>query len=244
MRVYFASIGLCALFLYACTNAIQPTSVYLVTQKINEDTPVYTLHEELPQLRGFTNGAVQKIVNETLKSIAEDQKQYFLNDIPSVDSATGTSLKSGLTVTYKTSTISDDFLSILFISSPYIADAAHPNHTTLSYNYDLMMKKEVFLNDLFKADDFLLTLSTLTIEQLTDQSKAAGTYFDGKDKTITEGAAPTQDNYDVFTIQDGQLVLYFDPYQVGPYAEGIQTVRFSKNDLNAHLSDLGKSLLQ
>lgn len=41
---------------------------------------------------------------------------------------------------------------------------------------------------------------------------------------VTEGAAPTEENYRNFTIQPDSVTFIFDPYQVAAYAAGIQKV--------------------
>ncbi len=41
---------------------------------------------------------------------------------------------------------------------------------------------------------------------------------------IEEGAAPTEDNYRNFIVEEGSVTFIFDPYQVAPYAAGIQRV--------------------
>lgn len=43
-------------------------------------------------------------------------------------------------------------------------------------------------------------------------------------KWISEGTAPTADNYLSFIIEDSGITFIFDPYQVAAYASGTQTV--------------------
>jgi hypothetical protein len=43
--------------------------------------------------------------------------------------------------------------------------------------------------------------------------------------------------------QKSNLVLTFDPYQVGPYAEGEQTITLSREELTDVLSNLGRKIL-
>jgi hypothetical protein len=42
---------------------------------------------------------------------------------------------------------------------------------------------------------------------------------------INAGTAPTQANYQSFTIEDDGLIFIFDPYQVAPYSAGMQSVK-------------------
>lgn len=41
---------------------------------------------------------------------------------------------------------------------------------------------------------------------------------------IAEGAAPTEENYQNFVVEDSGITFIFDPYQVAPYSSGAQTV--------------------
>ena len=128
--------------------------------------------------------------------------------------------------------------------TPYIAGAAHPNVRTESFAYDIVMKKQLLLTDMFNTNTkYLERLSELSIKQLIDTSKKNNTYYEAKLQTIKQGAAPKQDNFKTFAIQDGSLIISFDPYQVGPYAEGVQTVTLKRTDITDVLSNQGRKLL-
>jgi len=44
------------------------------------------------------------------------------------------------------------------------------------------------------------------------------------EKWVSDGAAPLEDNYQNFIVSDAGVTFIFDPYQVAPYAAGIQNV--------------------
>ena len=42
---------------------------------------------------------------------------------------------------------------------------------------------------------------------------------------INTGAFPQAGNFEIFTVDDDKLYVYFEPYSVAPYSYGIQKIR-------------------
>ncbi|UPA21998.1 DUF3298 and DUF4163 domain-containing protein [Candidatus Peribacteria bacterium] len=233
-----------ALILSACGAEKSADGVRIVTDTVNVTEQAYTLTLRVPQIKGLNDSATQTDVNDRLKKIVDDAKTGFLNEIKDIVIEPGDDTKSGLTVDYKAGTFSQDILSIVLEASPYMAGAAHPNHVSVSFVYDVATKKEIAFTDLFNTNaKYLERLSTLTIEQLIAESKKKGTFYAQKEQTIRQGAGPKAENFRTFSIENGSIVLTFDPYQVGPYAEGTQTVTLSRAQITDVLSNYGRKLL-
>lgn len=238
-----AAILVCScLFLAACGEK-GTEGVSLTTDKLNDVHDVYTVTGDIPQVAGLADTKAQTDINAKLEKIAHDQRDSFVNDALQIAPDTN-GTKSGLTIDYKAQTLSQNFISVLFLISPYMAGAAHPNHFTLPFNYDVQTGKVVEFADLFKPkSDYLKKISDLAVSKLIALSKKNQTYYDQKEQEIRQGAGPNADNFKSFTIQNGQLILTFDPYQVGPYAEGDQTISISRPELIEILSDEGRKIL-
>ena len=98
---------------------------------------------------------------------------------------------------------------------------AHSNADIQTRTYDLKHGKSIELYDLFSDLDKALTLlETLSSSALRKKM--------GEDMIVPEmlrdGTAPTAENFSRFAITDTGYVFYFPPYQVAPWAAGMQTV--------------------
>ncbi|MDQ5844493.1 MAG: RsiV family protein, partial [Acidobacteriota bacterium] len=91
-------------------------------------------------------------------------------------------------------------------------------------NFDLKTGKPLKLADLFNpGSKFLQAISTYSIQDLKKQStEKLDSLLD--DDWIQRGAGPKADNYKSWSITRKGLGIYFDSYQVGPYAAGPQRV--------------------
>lgn len=123
-----------------------------------------------------------------------------------------------------------NLVSILFLETSYYDGAAHPGHIYFSYIFDLSNGKEIKLADIFAADDVYGPLSQLATQQLrasfVKQDIDEGGWF-------PDGAAPKEENFQVYTLTNEGLVLSFNEYQVAPYAAGPQKVVIPFNKLSA-----------
>ena len=107
----------------------------------------------------------------------------------------------------------------------YMRGAAHPYHSIAVYVYDYQQKKLVTATDFFKKDsNYLSLLSKLSQEDLLTQSKIGDMGFMYDKEMVETGTSPTKENFSkLLPMKDG-LVIYFDEYQVAPYAAGPQQV--------------------
>lgn len=139
---------------------------------------------------------------------------------PDVD---GPAATSWIEIDYSTTIATDDVISVLFNVYTYFAGAAHPNTESFALNYDLGSGSALALGDLFAADaPYLQTIADVSQAQLRQNMMA--TFVD-------EGAAPTPENYKSWNIDRDGLIITFDPYQVAPYAAGVQETYISYDDL-------------
>lgn len=242
MKTPLSSVLCLSLFLAACSGNTG-NQITLVSDKVNTTESTYTLDLNIPQVKGLSDQTMQKDINDRLEKIATDIQTGFKKEIADIVLDPNFP-KSGMGMDYQAYTLSPQIISLTINASPYSAGAAHPNHVTTSFTYDIDTKKEVTFVDLFNTKTkYLERLSSLTITQLIDESKKKGTYYEAEEQMIREGAAPKAENFANFAIQAGSLVLIFDPYQVGPYAEGVQSVTLSEAELTDVLSNEGRKLL-
>lgn len=106
------------------------------------------------------------------------------------------------------------------------AGGAHGNLIVLSRNYVSSDGRPVGLRDLFrKPDKALALMSGLARKKLLAQELP----WD----MVEGGTTPEEDNFSTFLLEEDGLTVYFNPYQVGPWAAGVIAVTLSLKELSA-----------
>ncbi|MEO8393834.1 MAG: DUF3298 domain-containing protein [Chloroflexota bacterium] len=136
-----------------------------------------------------------------------------------------------LDITYATVTHSDSMYTLLLTVYQY-QGGAHGGQTILPYTFDLKNNKLITLDDLFTSVPDALRI----IEPLAQEAIKTAIGADMvQDDMLSAGTAPTADNYQFFSLDADSITFYFQQYQVGPYAIGIQTVTIPLAQLNGVL---------
>ena len=121
------------------------------------------------------------------------------------------------------------FLSLEFQLASYGAGAAHPNYHTRTMNFKLRPSLELHSADLLSASpNSLKVLSQYCMNDLHrqqpsrwgDSAVRAEQLKSERDSWILSGAGPSYQNYEKLSLRKNGVVVHFDPYQVGSYAEG------------------------
>jgi hypothetical protein len=201
----------------------------LVSKQIKDSNKklVYEIAAQFPQITGGNNPNFEKF-NQTVRGSVVKKIAEFKKDMspkPDEEPRPADSMGSDLSISYEIALARDDFVSVLLIVSSYYQGAAHPNGYSEALNFDLKNGKVLKLMDLFKPGaKYLQALSAFCVADLKKQSKAKGEPGMLDDSSINSGAAPALKNYHSWTIKKQGLGVEFDPYQVGPYAAGAQSV--------------------
>ncbi len=105
---------------------------------------------------------------------------------------------------------------------------AHGGTESESFVYDRSSGKRLALSDLFKpGTPYLRELSRRAMAQRLARA------VPGVDKDwLDRGAGPDPENYRLFALDGGDLVVRFPAYQVAPYSEGPQDFRAPLKTLN------------
>lgn len=174
---------------------------------------------------------VEKIINEKIRndimnfynSSKKEAKQYY-NSFPE------NKIQFVANVDFEVKKNSDNMLSIRLKYYKY-SGGAHGYYEYVSYNIDMRNGKVLDLNDLFKENsDYKKVIDAEIRRQIELQAKkdpeSEGVYqFEGiKDKQK-------------FYIQDDKLVIYFDLYEIAPYAAGVPEYPIDVSNINHILND-------
>lgn len=125
---------------------------------------------------------------------------------------------------------SDDMLSIMVKYYKY-SGGAHGYYEDITYNIDIKSGKILVLNDLFKEkSNYKKVIDNEIRKQIEDLGKK-----DPETKGVYqfEGIKDTQKFY----IQDNNLIIYFDLYEIAPYAAGIPEYLININTISHIIKD-------
>jgi hypothetical protein len=134
-----------------------------------------------------------------------------------------------LSISHTIWSFTPDLLAIEFSVGSYYAGAAHPNTNTHTLNFKLHPSTQLEVPDLFQpSSNYLTVLSEYCVADLHKQQPSrwygprerAEELEVRKDEWILSGAGPQSSNFERFVILKGGMRIFFDPYQVGSYAEG------------------------
>jgi len=202
--------------------------VDLVSKQIKENNKKlnYQIAVQYPQLSGGNNPNLEKF-NQAARGAVTKKVAAFKKDMApeegenTEETRPEDSMGSDLTISYTVVLAQDDLVSIDFEVGTYSQGAAHPNSYSETLNFDLKNGKALKLADLFKPGaKYLQAIANYCIADLKKQAAEKGL----SPEEIDKGAAAKADNYLGWTITKKGLGIEFDPYQVGPYAAGPQSV--------------------
>jgi hypothetical protein len=174
-----------------------------------------------------------EITNNIMKFFNESQqqaKEYYEN-IEEVEN------KFVANVDYDIKKNSDNILSIMIIYYKF-AGGAHGDYEHVVYNIDMKNGKFISLSDLFKKNiDYKTVINEEIRKQIEELIKT-----DKQNKGVYEfeGISDKQKFY----IQDDNLVIYFDLYEIAPYAAGIPEFIINVNKIDHILKPEYKNIFK
>ena len=190
-----------------------PGTIWNISTKTANETsqkPDYTITIKLPVLDSAAGNAAKAAafnaaVEKFRAAAVTDFKQSSADGIPNTPAGSYLDISYDIFVTRK------GMVSVRFSIDQYIGGAAHPSHASYTLNYNQATSKVLTLADLFKPGSKYLDIIA---KYSTDDLKRQGRLM------IPEGATAKAENYQNWNLDRGGLLITFDPYQVGPYAEG------------------------
>ena len=184
------------------------------------------LTAEYPELTGGANVAgFNQLVRSGVTSAFADFKKQMADltaeDIKSLPS----DMNNFIDVSYNVEYADDNLISVKLLEDTF-EGGVHPNYNYFTVTYDLKQGRELKLSDLFKPGaKYLEAISDYATRDLQSRKDPDGNENMGLAQDIfANGAKPTGENYARWNITKKGLMFTFDPYQVGPYAYGAQTV--------------------
>ena len=128
--------------------------------------------------------------------------------------------------------LNNECLSLL-IKIYYFTGGAHGNEEIQAFNYDIVKKKKIGIEDFFVSPpEALKKISRISAQDITSQLQSRQWKIDDNLKEmLNQGTAPVFDNFKNFNFDSHNLIIYFQKYQVAPGAVGSLTVTISRQTL-------------
>ncbi|MBP1925388.1 hypothetical protein J2Z76_001247 [Sedimentibacter acidaminivorans] len=185
--------------------------------KINEET--YDANIKTPAIDGLDNKDLQNSLNE--KYLAENKELYeqFTTDMESLKQNGGGHM--GVDSGYVIKTDTDKILSV----GRYVVNIVGSSSTT--FKYDTIDKENeilITLPSLFKDDSYIEIISENIIKQMIEQNKADENnmyWIKELQPEIKETFEKISKDQGFYITAEGNLVISFDKYVVGPGAMGV-----------------------
>ncbi len=184
----------------------------------SKDGPIYTITAQIPTITGSADPRVAAFntrMNEIVKKEVDAFRADILANQPVVPFVAGSSFD----VQYELIGQRGEVWSIKFAVMRFLDGAAHPNHYSVTLNYDLAQRRELTLDELFlHGVNHMQTIADYCKAELSKRD------IGYTDPIFQTGADPLAENYRNWNISNEGLIITFDPYQVAPYAAGAQTI--------------------
>jgi alpha-glucosidase (family GH31 glycosyl hydrolase) len=180
-------------------------------EHLDDKSGPYTITAVYPVTSSSTiTGAFKSFVQAQIDQFKEDTS--WATD-PSIAPAEAQDLTLTVEYTEEKNTRADNYV---FTVESYTG-GAHGLQATKTFTYN-ETGIPVTLASLFTTgEEGLKTIAPYVQAQLKKNELTDATW-------VSEGAAPTADNYQNFVVTDTGITFMFDPYQVAAYAAGKQTV--------------------
>lgn len=150
------------------------------------------------------------VLNEYIKEKIENIIKEFMEY---AKEATQKEIVYSLYITYK-SYIYQNYISYVFSISMYTG-GAHPDNRILSVNYNVKHNKIIKITDIYNN---LTKLSEISRKLLKNKNEINSITLPLD--MILEGTTPNDYNFRNYALTDNGVIIFFEPYQVAPYAAG------------------------
>ncbi|HBV95651.1 MAG TPA: hypothetical protein DEF36_01175 [Desulfotomaculum sp.] len=208
-------------------SSIQLNPVTVKTKIITSDTGSLLLNIQYPEIEGLADESIQSKINGTFEKIADQARAEGIKngDVISGESA-ARNVRAETYFNYRIKYNQNDILSVVFQNYQYTG-GAHGLTVQSSYTFNLKTGRQYGLNDLFGDDAGYVSLISREIKsQLAER---------GIMETLNpfEAIKADQDFY----VNDKGIVIYFQQYEIMPYAYGIPEFTIGRASLAGLLKE-------
>lgn len=222
-RVIAAALGVMCLSSCAVGGGV---GTDIVTKEY--ETDYSSVKAEIIELSGLADTEFEDEFNEDVEESTDSELVAF--DTAAAEIAD--ELKMGNKCVFQTSWDvkynKNDFLSLVEERYVYMG-GAHGETAWLPRNIDVAASKEIKLADLFADSGYVNTLNRLITEQVEENKDE---YADLWEKPEIKDSNQTD-----FYIEDGSLVIFYQPYDLSYYARGFVEFHLPLEELKGYMKE-------
>ena len=220
------------------TNGEQPSisSLPVNIQSIRQSDSFFCIQAEYPQFETASPDFNQEIATlisgkiDSFKKQSLDNWKARLDTIPAGKPVPQNPEEPFTFIaSWEAAQLNTAYLSLV-IKIYYFSGGAHGNEEIHAFNYDMLQKKKIHIEDFFDSpQEALKKISEISAQDIVSQLQSGGWREDDSLKEmVTQGTAPVFENFQNFNFNSHSLIIYFQRYQVAPGAAGSLTVRISR----------------
>lgn len=231
---YLFILSVCIFFISCATkpsleNEKTKVSYSYKTVEFSEELDFLKTNIKYPEFEGLTE--LNKRISNTIMSNWKSFKSYSQtewNEIFELNNrGSGKFPSFEYLVTFDVSN-SDNIVSVLL--NTYIFNGgAHGNTNLAAFNYDVSTSKFINIQQAsgMTYNDISSIVRNKLYKKLIEDDKTGlpPSEQDSIREMINTGAFPQPGNFEIFTIDENKIYVYFEPYSVAPYSYGIQKVQ-------------------
>lgn len=201
--------------------AAETAPARILGKSVQSETDTQKVDLSYPQVQGLADGVAEKRINQIL--FERFGKAPAPTPEEGAEQATGKTECSG---SFKVQLNMRGLLSIVQSESSYSPGAAHPLSGQSAITLDLASATQYNLEDMLQGDwrRFVTQKIKADLDSRWKKDFQEGTH------EFTELASPPN-----FYLTQDSLVIFFNPYEVGPYAWGIQEVAIPYRALQPYI---------
>jgi len=230
---------------------LEPYAVEISTKKIKESNEYFDANVRIPVISGLNDNTVQDIINKRFEEEALEFKNrigsFAIQDHEEALKEERNLNKYSAYITFEEKRNQGDIISIYVVYEQYTG-GAHGMYYPVTYNIDLNTGNLIELKDLFtEGTDYVTIIS----DKIREQIQA----INEEEKNILKKLGQEEDFYPMYEeyngikedqlyyLTDDKLGIYFELYEIAPYAWGIPTFEIPLEDLDEYLNPNIKSKL-
>lgn len=182
----------------------------------------HEMNVAVPKVELPDNGAANAI-NDDIDQLTKRLTDQFYKDLKK----TGDSGHSSIETDYEVVTNTKQWFTLMFSVTETMASS---NTQYQYYHIDKSSGKIVKLSDLFRTEDFSEIIAENIRKQMIEQMKNdTSLIYWINDSEIGEDFSSVKDNQNFYWNKNGNLVIIFDEYEVGPGYMGTPSFVIKKN---------------
>ncbi|KUG02698.1 hypothetical protein ASZ90_019923 [hydrocarbon metagenome] len=191
------------------------STIKLASRSVKNNLELINIDLQIPVVSGLQNEEVQNKLNQLLENEALERQNSMIAEAQSMSQYIQTEPYHTFEMVsrfYKFGA-DQDVLSF-YVDYYYFTGGAHGMTERKAYNFDINTGEELSLSDLFDSNYDYKTMINDNIQEAMNRSP--GMYFTGS--YGFQGISEEQGFY----LENNSLIIFFQQYEVAPYAAGIR----------------------